>query len=441
MENANTERKKLSRPAAALRFVICSALGIFMFFINVPINGVSTNPLQHIYNWLYGLIGPAVPYIAMLFVFAGAIIPFARKTWNKDLSSKIFSILKVFGAVVAVMAAFGIGPALFQEPDYLPFLWDNLVLSITLMSVIYIFGYIPFMYYGLVEFVGAIMQRFMRAVFHTPGQSAMDALISTISAYGTANLVTNRMYKGGMYTTKEAAIISTGFSTVAIAFMLVVANVVGCGNQSSLFLLTCILATFGSTAITCRIWPLSKFPDTYYDKPAPKIPDPKFSEILPKAWKEGVDASQNARPLPALIKEYFVDAMLMLTSQVASILSIGLIGIFLADKTPIFDIIGYIFYPFTLLFQIPEPLIAAKGAAIEIAEMFLPAAIVSGAPPITAFTVGVTSISAVIFFSACVPAILATEIPIKIKDLLIIWFERTVCSLGIASLMAHIFLN
>lgn len=439
MENLN-EKKKLSRPAAAVRFVLCSALGIFMFFIDIPINGVSTNPLQHIYNWLYELIGPAVPYIAMIFVFAGAALPFIRKTWNKDTSSIVFSILKILGAGVAVMAAFGFGPALFQEPDYLPFLWDNLVLSITLMSVIYIFGYIPFMYYGLVEFVGAIMQKFMRAVFKTPGQSAMDALISTISAYGTANLVTNRMYKGGMYTAKEAAIISTGFSTVAIAFMLIVANVVGCGEHSSLFLLTCLIATFGSTAITCRIYPLSKFPNTYYDKPAPKIPDPTLRELIPNAWKQGVDASQNARPLPALIKEYFVDAMLMLTSQVASILSIGLIGIFLADKTPIFDILGYIFYPFTWLFQIPEPMLAAKGAAIEIAEMFLPAAIVADAPMITAFTVGVTSVSAVIFFSACVPAILSTEIPIKIKDLLIVWVERTICSLGIASLMAHLFL-
>ncbi len=441
MEGTQANTRKLpGRAFSAARFVLCSVIGIVMFFVNIPINGVSTNPLQHIYNWLYALIAPIVPYVAVCFCIVGAVSPFIRKTWNKDLSSRIFSVLKILGVFVALMACFNFGPALFQEPDYLPFLWDNLVLSITVNSIIYIFGFIPLMYYGLVEFVGALMQRFMRAVFHTPGSSAMDALVSTISAYGTANLVTNRLYKGGIYTAREAAVISTGFSSVAVAFMLIVANVIGLGNQSSLFLGTCIITIFASTAITARIWPLAKMPDEYYDKPAPQPEDPSWKELLPYAWNKGVDASQNARPLMELVKEYFVDAMLMLTSQVASILSIGLIGIFLADKTPVFDLIGYVFYPFTLLFQIPEPLLAAKGAAVEIAEMFLPAAIVQEAPILTRFCVGVDSIAAIIFFSACVPAIMATEIPIKLRDIIIIWFERTVCCLGIASLIGHLFL-
>lgn len=441
MENTTVPERNLpSRTFSAIRFVVCSVLGLFMFFGSVTINGTTTNPLQHIYNWVYGIVEPAVPYVAVCFCIVGAVSPFIRKTWNKDVSSRIFSVLKILGVIIAFMACFHMGPALFQEPDYLPFLWDNLVLSITVNSIIYIFGFIPMMYYGLVEFTGALMQRFMRKVFHTPGSSAMDALVSTISAYGTANLVTNRLYKGGIYTTREAATISTGFSTVAVAFMLIVANVIGLGNQSGLFLAACLFTTFASTAITARLWPLAKMPDDYYDKPAEQPADPSWKELLPYAWKQGVDASQNARPLMVLVKEYFVDALLMLTSQVASILSIGLIGIFLADKTPIFDMIGYIFYPFTLLFRVPEPLLAAKGCAIEIAEMFLPAAIISNAPAITRFVVGVDSIAAVIFFSACVPAIMATEIPIKMRDILIIWIERTICCIGIASLIAHIFL-
>lgn len=441
MEESQASTRKLpSRAFSAARFVFCSVLGIVMFFVNIPINGVSTNPLQHIYNWVYSIVAPIVPYVAVCFCIVGAASPFIRKTWNKNVSSRIFSVLKILGVLIALMACFDFGPALFKEPDYLPFLWDDLVLSIAVNSIIYIFGFIPLMYYGLVEFAGALMQRFMRKVFHTPGSSAMDALVSTISAYGTANLVTNRLYKGGVYTAREAAIISTGFSSVAVAFMLIVANVIGLGNQSSLFLATCILTIFASTAITARIWPLAKMPDTYYDQPAPQPADPTWKELLPYAWNEGVKASQNARPLMELVKEYFVDAILMLTSQVASILSIGLIGIFLADKTPIFDIIGYLFYPFTVLFRIPEPLLAAKGAAVEVAEMFLPAAIIKDAPIITRFVVGVDSIAAIIFFSACVPAIMATEIPIKMRDIIIIWFERTVCCLGIASLIAHIFL-
>lgn len=122
----STERaaapKTYSRTVAGVRFVLFSLFGMFMFFVDITVGGVKTTPLQHIYNWLNALLGPAVPYIAMLFVIAGAIIPFARKTFNRSLSDKIFTIFKVLGAGIAIMAAFNLGPELFQQPNYLPFL-------------------------------------------------------------------------------------------------------------------------------------------------------------------------------------------------------------------------------------------------------------------------------------------------------------------------------
>ncbi|MCB6608662.1 YjiH family protein [[Clostridium] symbiosum] len=435
-----TGKKTVGKTLGTFKFVVFSLIGMFMFFIDISIGGVKTTPLQHIYNWLNGLLGPAVPFIAMLFVIAGAALPFIRGTFNRSMSDRIFTVFKVLGAGVAVMAAFNLGPELFKQPDYLPFLWDNLVCSITLMSVIYGIGFVPLMYYGVVEFFGALMQKIMRKVFHTPGQSALDALVSTISAYGTALLVTNKLYKRGVYTARESAIIATGFSTVAVSFMLIIANTLGLGEHSSLFLITCLLATFGTTAVTARIYPITRIPNSYYDKPAEQPPQPEGS-VLVFAWNQGVETARNAKSMVSLFKDYYVDAVLMLTSQVASILSIGLLGILIADMTPVFDIIGLIFYPFTWLFQIPEPMLAAKGAAIEIAEMFLPAAVVAGAPVITKFTVGVTSVSAILFFSACIPALTATDIPLKMKDILIIWIERTILSLGIASAVAHIFLR
>ena len=62
-----------------------------------------------------------------------------------------------------------------------------------------------------------------------------------------------------------------------------------------------------------------------------------------------------------------------------SIMSVGLLGLILAEFTPVFDWLGYIFYPFTCLFQLPEPMLAAKASAVSIAEMFLPALLVTKA--------------------------------------------------------------
>ena len=145
-------------------------------------------------------------------------------------------------------------------------------------------------------------------------------------------------------------------------------------------------------------------------------------------------------PLLTHLKRYYVgDAMKMTASVTASILTIGLIGLVIAEFTPVFDWLGYIFYPFTLLMRLPEPMIAAKAAAIEIAEMFLPSMLVIASPMVTKFTIAVTSVSAVLFFSASIPSLLSTSIPVKMRDIILIWIERTIFSIIIAGAIAQLF--
>ena len=61
--------------------------------------------------------------------------------------------------------------------------------------------------------------------------------------------------------------------------------------------------------------------------------------------------------------------------------------------------------------------------------MFLPSLLVAKAALSTKFIVGVVSVSAIIFFSALVPCIMATEIKIPIWKLVVIWFLRVVLTL------------
>ena len=121
-----------------------------------------------------------------------------------------------------------------------------------------------------------------------------------------------------------------------------------------------------------------------------------------------------------------------------SILSIGLLGIALATFTPIFDWVGYIFYPFTALLQLPEPMLVAKASALGIAEMFLPALLVAKSAIVVKFVVAVVSVSSIIFFSALVPCIVATEIPISIPKLIVIWVQRVILTLIIVTPIAYL---
>ena len=106
----------------------------------------------------------------------------------------------------------------------------------------------------------------------------------------------------------------------------------------------------------------------------------------------------------------------------------------LARYTPIFDWLGYLFVPFAWVVGLPEPLLAGKASATGIAEMFLPATLVAGQDSLVLrLVIAIVCVSAIIFFSALVPSILATKIPVSIRALVVIWLERVALTILIAT--------
>ena len=91
------------------------------------------------------------------------------------------------------------------------------------------------------------------------------------------------------------------------------------------------------------------------------------------------------------------------------------LGLIVANYTPFIDWLGYIFYPFIYIFPIADQAVLAKASAISIIDV-LPSLLVTKAAMSTKFVVGVVSVSAIIFFSALVPCILATEIKIPLSE-------------------------
>lgn len=115
---------------------------------------------------------------------------------------------------------------------------------------------------------------------------------------------------------------------------------------------------------------------------------------------------------------------------IPAITSVGLLGLWMAEFTPVFDWFGYIFYPFFKLFGMAQPVLGGKAAAICLPEMFLPAILIkSSGTMLLKFVIAVVSISEILFFSASIPCVMGTDIPLKMRDILAIWFERVVLSI------------
>jgi nucleoside recognition membrane protein YjiH len=423
-----------------MKFFVFSAIGIFVFFIPVTLNGKSSIMLDHLVSFIQLAVPSVLPYYALMVILLGAAYPFVTRSWNKDVVTTIFSILKLFGLVAAIMLVFNFGPKWFFDPNMAPFLFNKLVISVGLLVPIGSVFLALLVGYGLLEFIGIFMQPVMRPIWKTPGRSAIDAVASFVGSYSIGLLITNRVFKEGKYTIKEAAIIATGFSTVSATFMIVVAKTLNLMEVWNAYFWVTFVVTFLVTAITVRIWPLNKMSDSYYQDMEGDEEVIIKKDRIKTAWKEAMITADQSSSLGKNIWDNLKDGFIMTMGILPSIMSVGLLGLILAEFTPVFDWLGYIFYPFTALVQLPDPMLAAKASAVSIAEMFLPALLVTKAAIVTKFVIAVVSVSSIIFFSAVVPCILSTEIPLTIGKLVVIWFERVVFTILLTAPIAYLIL-
>ena len=434
MLDTTTPETLLSKPIALLQLIVFSMIGLVMFFVPFTIGEKSTILFDHGATYLVNQQHTlSVTLLFMLMIF-GVSKPFIDGSWRKNITHKILTVFKVLGLVLAVMYITGNAPAFMMEKDMLPFLFEKLALPVGMIVPLGALILAFLVGFGLLEMVGVLMQPIMKPIWKTPGASAIDAVASFVGSYSIGLLITNRVYLQKQYSAREAIIIATGFSTVSAAFMVIVAKTLGLMEFWNLFFWSTLVITFIVTAITARIPPISQF-DNEVERPNL---DYKRGTRLKAAYELGLSTSRRASDFKQILWTNFRDGLTMAAAIVPSIIAVGLTGLLLAKYTPVFDALGLLLYPFTWLGGLPEPLVAAKGMSAGLAEMFLPALLLSEADMLTRYVAGVISISSVLFFSAMIPCVLATEIPISVGKMVIVWFQRVALSILLAAAFGHL---
>ena len=414
------------------KFYVFSIIGIILFFIPIQIGKDNTILVDHIHLGIRSLLGDLTAYYALIIIIIGAILPVIRMDFKKSFTDCVLVIFKLLGAVIGIMYVFKIGPKLLFDKDYGPFLFDKLMLPLSVLIPVGAIALSFLVGYGLLEFIGVLMQPIMRPIFKTPGKPAVDAVASFVGSYSLGLLITNRVYKDGMYNKKEAVIIATGFSTVSATFMVIVARTLDLMGHWNLFFWSTLIITFVVTAISAHLPPISRESEAYYNNQEGQKESKVKGNYMKAAYDEAKKQSYQSLTLFKNIGLNLKDGVEMTMAILPSILSIGFLGLILANFTPIIDWLSYIFYPFIYIFPIDDKPLLAKASMISIIEMFLPSLLVVKAAIEVKFVVAITSISAIIFFSALIPCILATDIKIPIWKLVVIWFIRVALTLLIA---------
>ncbi|MGY3900970.1 YjiH family protein [Aeromonas lusitana] len=421
------------KSGSGIKLLLASLFGIAIFFVPFELAGRSTILVDHLAGALMAQRPLALGLILLLIAY-GAISPLLDGRWRARPIDTLLSLFKLLGLGLAILYVTKLGPAWLMTPDRLPFLFDKLAMSVGLIVPIGAMALTFLLGFGLLELIGVLMQPVMRPLWRTPGHSAIDAVASFVGSYSVGLLITNRVFLAGKYTVREAVIIATGFSTVSAAFMIIVAKTLNLMEHWNFYFWSTLVITFVITAILARVPPISGM-DHQGETDEPLPADKSRWQA---ALESGLAQSSQADPVLRQLQDNLKDGLNMAAAVVPTILSVGLLGLLLAQHTPLFDLLGWLLWPLTWLLGLGEPLETARALSAGLAEMFLPAILLKDADLLVRYVTAVVSVSSVLFFSASIPCILATRIPISVGQLVVIWLLRTLLGILLAALCGRL---
>lgn len=454
------EGKKRYSSTQIMKFLIPSIIGIILFMVPVPKFNAELNvnettiPVKILADLISDGIGSFIPTLVFIILMISSIgtLIFSFgivKTNNKNLNklfktTPVWAITRILAGVFAVMVFFSVGPEQIISGDTGTFIFNDLLTTLVIIFVIAGLLLPLLLDFGLLEFVGTLLTKFMRPVFTLPGRSAVDCFTSWLGDGTLGVMLTNNQYEEGYYTQREAAVIATTFSAVSITFCLVVLAEVGLTRLFLPYYLTVSFIGVVIAIIVPRIPPLSRKKDVYV-REGVKLDEsiPAGHSLSSYALECAVERADKHEGVVRFVESGLMNAMQMWLGVLPVVMAFGTIATMLSTYTPIFEILGKPFIPLLKLLAIPEAEAASKTMLVGFTDMFLPAVIAAGeiTSELTLFIVAVVSVTQLLYMSEVGALILGSDIPVNLWELFVIFIQRTLISLVLVVLIGRFILG
>ncbi|QAS52023.1 YjiH family protein [Halobacillus litoralis] len=436
-----------------MKFLIPSFIGVLLFLVPISIDGRVTIGLGVLADGLQAAIADYIPLFMTSIIGASAVgsivikaLPKGRIRKNSFISN-VFDIgplwisLRFLGAAFAIMTLTGFGPE-FVSSD----ITGGVVLYdlIPVLMVWFLFAslFMPLLLeFGLMDFIGTVVRKVMHPLFKLPGRSSVDAMASWMGSGTVGVLLTTQQYEGGYYSKREAAVVASNFSIASIAFSLVIAKFLSIDHMFISFYFTVVVCGVVAAVICPRIPPLSKKKETYHEPVGKKIDEVVPEGVSTLRWgiDKAIEKADQVKSPGSVVKKGVYNVVDIWFGLIPLVMALGTVALVIAEFTPVFTYLSYPFIPFMNLLQIPEAAEAAPAMIVGFADMFLPAVIGSGIESeLTRFVIGVMSLTQLIYMSEIGILLIKSKIPINFFELFVIFLQRTVITLPIAALLAHL---
>lgn len=443
---------KLWKNKAFWRFLIPSLIGIFLFITPVQFQGEPTIPIAMLAHILKRLIGENFLTVSWILITSSAVVTVLHKILNFRFlrrNAKInetFSVggfwlaVRLAGCVLINLIYFQCGPAFIIGPRTGALVATDLLP--TLACIFFLGGIFLSLLtdYGLLDLLGTYLIKVMRPVFNLPGRSALNCITSWLGDGSLGVMISGRQYEEGFYSRREATVVATTFSAVSITFCLAVVDEVGLKHMFLPFYLAVTVAGIVAALIVPRIPPLSRIPNTYCRETPSQEDIPAGMSTSKYAGKVCLEKAANAPGFAGFLRAGLENVVEMIFGTLPVVLTIGTVALILSEYTPLFQWLGMPFEPLYRLLQIPEAKAASQTVLVGFADMFVPSVIAGKtiASELTRFVVAATSVTQLIYMSEIGCIIMSSKIRIPFYKLFIIFVERTLVTLPVIALFAHL---
>lgn len=360
-------------------------------------------------------------------------------------TTPIWVVIRVLGAIFCWITYLGLQGGVLgaiSSGDQGGFILNDLLCTLVIIFVIAGLLLPLLLDFGLLEFIGAVLTRFMRPLFKIPGRAAVDCITSWIGDGTLGVMLTCNQYEGGYYSAREASVIATTFSAVSITFSLVVLDQVGMTEYFGVYYLIICLVAVVCALICPRIPPLSRKKDTYL------VEGNKMPETIPEGYANAREyglslAAQRVakhQGIGEFLRNGVKNSISMWFGVLPTVMCIGTVALILANYTSIFQTLGIPFRPILDVLGVPDVNDAASTMIIGFVDMFTPSILIagSGACEMTKFIVAVISVTQVLYLSEVGSLIVSSKLPLNIVELFFIFLERTIISILIVCPIAQL---
>ena len=446
------EAKKLP-VAKVLKFAIPSLLGAALFLIPMKINGEFVLGVSILCDIIQGWMNPFVDMLALILLGTSAIVPILAKIFkpgiimNHKTMRSLFDVSYVIIAVRAVGFAYLVCYLFKVGPE---FIWSdttggeayNIVSTILTLMVGTSLLISLLTDFGIMDYAGILVRRFMRPLFTLPGRASLDCIASWVGSSLTGALLTSTQYKDGYYTKREACVIMTCFSTAAFSFIFILTRVCGLEAYFLPSVLTIYAAVIPCAILLPRVYPLSKQKDEYSKE------QPEIREEIPQGMSKSRWALQCAveKADEMTVKKFLVKGVQTIASVwfdvLPMVMFVAATGMIINEYTPVFKILTIPFVHLLNLMGFAEAEVAAPMLLTGFLDQFLPVAMAGAITAIdTRFFVFCMAIAQIIYLSEIGVMMIRSKLDFNLGKIFLVFLERTLLSMPIIWIMTRLLIH